>query len=321
MTTKTTSQAILTNGNNTAQTKTLIIGQGAIGLPVACALARQGVSVVAVARSAKNYPADTPSSLEFWQQDALSLTASQLADVSCIAIIVAPSASSQTDRVQAYRQSYLHICQHIAQLSCHLPKLKQVLFVSSTSVYADTHELIDVHRKPDATALTAQVLIRSEQVLQQAFGKKTVIVRASGIYGVNRLRLVRQAMLEHQPPVSSVHWTNRIMDTDLVKVLTGILMMSDFKPVYLATDFCPATSEEVLRFIRQQMMTLGGDAVKLSGTQEKQANKTTQYAKQAPSTGKKIISNLPKDWLEFGDYRQGYGHIIKHILTVGDEIL
>lgn len=266
----------------------LIIGQGAIGLPVALMLNKQGHQVTTVARSAKTYPQST---INFWQKDALTLTADELHPFSHIAIIITPN--SQGERTKAYQDSYLSVCQHLASLAKNIQAI-QVLFVSSTSVYGENQgQIIDETTLAAPVVSTAKVLYQAEQVLQQAFQEKCVIVRPSGIYGKERTYMIRLAKTAYLDGVSDNHFTNRIMDSDLVELLCQILQTPSPKPMYLATDFEPVSSADVLKFICQLL--------------------NYPPPKLIPSlpTGKKILSNLSKGSLQFESYQSGYADILK----------
>lgn len=268
----------------------LIIGQGKIGRQVAQVLSKQDW-VVGVSRSPID-GADDSKSFVHWQKDALALTADELQNFTHVAVIVSPS-TAVGDRVQAYQESYLAICQHLADLSDDLPHIRQVLFVSSTAVYGeDEGQIIDEWTQVRPKTPTAQVLHQAENVLRQAFGQRAIVVRPSGIYGKNRQRMVRLATVAHLDGVPSSHYTNRIMDLDLVMVLVRILQSDEPKPMYLATDFCPVSSFDVLTYLCD-LMDLPPPTVL-----------------NQPTSGKKIISNLPKQWLDFADYRQGYAWIL-----------
>lgn len=274
----------------------LIIGQGAIGQALALSLAgRNDTKITTVARTPRSYPTD---SISFWQTDATTLTQDELASFSHIVIIVAPNRQAvMTDSVQAYRSCYLRIAECLASLANQLPSLERLIFVSSTSVYGENEgQVIDIHTPVKPVSDTAKILYQAETVLQTAFKHKCVIVRPSGIYGVTRLALVNLA--KTSPKVAVQAWTNRIMDSDLVQVLGRIVILEQCEPVYLATDCCPVPRDKVLAFIADQLYC------------------PLPICQNASPTGKQIIGNLPKDWLTFSDYRQGYGYIIGRIQGV-----
>ncbi|UTO06039.1 nucleoside-diphosphate sugar epimerase [Moraxella sp. FZLJ2107] len=273
----------------------LIIGQGGVGKPLAEQLAA-GFAVSAVATTPKAYAAP----VRFIQKRAQDLKISDVMGVTHIAIIVTPTKVGKQATAQEYQDSYWSVCDSIAKLyqahPVQMAALHQVLFVSSTAVYGENAgEWINEMTQANPASATAVVLRQAEQVLIDTFGDKAVIVRASGIYHINSTRLITQAKTAHETSVPSHHYTNRIMDQDLVAALAQILQSDRPKPVYLATDFLPVTSFEVLSFIADQM---GYPPPKcLDG---------------AP-TGKRIISNLPRSWLSFADYRQGYQAVMDQL--------
>ncbi len=273
----------------------LIIGQGRIGKPLAKQLAITGVdqgdTVTTVARSHHDYDEDH---IRFLQKDARSLTADDVAGVTHIAIIVTPrSSTGARATAKDYQDSYLAVCEHLSQLADSLDAwhqhLQQVLFVSSTAVYGENDgEWIDEHTPAVPSSPTAQVLRQAETVLQTTFGHKAVIVRPSGIYHLDSTRLIDQAADAHQSGVPSHHYTNRIMDSDLVTVLAQIMLLSSPKPIYLATDSMPAISLEVLSFIAKQMCYPPPKSI------------------QTHPSGKQICGNIDPAWLKFADYQAGY---------------
>lgn len=276
---------------NQLEKRFLIIGQGAIGKPLADKLAENPKhKVIGVARSDRKQTGRAV----YLQKDARTLDINDLQGVTHIAIIVTPSSST----VPGYQDSYLAICEHLSNLAKNHQQirqsLRQVLFLSSTSVYGENAgETIDENTQALPTKPTAQILRQTEQILSNAFGDKAIIVRASGIYGKQRLRLVRQASIAHQDGVLANQWTNRIMDTDLIAVLERILLLDSPKSLYLATDFCPATSDEVLGYIASLTHNPPPKII------------------DAPQAGKKIIANIPKAWLTFADYQAGYRFVVQ----------
>lgn len=274
--------------------KYLIIGQGAIGLPVTNHLANQGFDVTGLARqNRKHY--DLANNAQFLQLDALNLTAEQLKDFHSIAIIVTPDDYSTS----GYENSYLKICQHLASLSDELPNLERIIFISSTGIYGqDNGEWIDDTVKPEPLAddSTSNFILKAEQALQNGFDDKAIIIRPSGIYGRKRLMRVRQAQKDEKEPIAREQWTNRIMDSDLVTIIAKVLTIASPKPLYLATDYLPVTNFELTTWLSK----------KLNSTPPKVADSKTAV------TGKRLHSNIPRDWLAFPDWQSGYRDILQH---------
>lgn len=287
----------------------LLIGLGKIGKSVAQTLLAQGKIVIGVTRHFTDIAQTLSQSPNFahLQADASQLTPAQIQPfsqaITHVCIIVSPSQSSdqfttQAYQAQAYKNSYLAICETIARLSPHLPRLQRVVFISSTSIYGhNSGEVIDATTPMQSPpSATAKILLQAEMVLAQQFGEKCTLIRPSGIYGRDRLRLIK--MVENLangtmalPPNS---WTNRIFDTDLIKIIVNVLNENQPLPVYLATDNLPVPLYEVLGWLAGEM------ALRV-------ALPTTR-----PIGGKRLCHNLPEGWLEYGDFKQGYRVALEH---------
>lgn len=273
--------------------KFLIIGQGDIGLPVTNKLAQNNKSVTGLARG-ERHQYDLDDKATFMQADASTLTAEQLQGFTHIAIIVTPDEYSAS----GYHNSYLAINQHLAQLSETLTELERIVFISSTGVYGqDNGEWIDEHTVPLTPKREAsKVILQAEQVLQQGFGDKAIIIRPSGIYGRARLMRLRKAKESKKEPVAAEHWSNRIMDRDLVTIITNVLMCDAPRPIYLATDYLPVTTFELTTWLSKQV-----DEIPPTIDQTKTA-----------VTGKRLHSNIPLAWLDYPDWQVGYRDILRH---------
>ena len=296
----------------------LMIGLGKIGLPVAKQLAAQGHCVIGVSRSkptdlafcdaiTAKLPPDNDhlyqENLHFVASDARALIIAQLSQwssqISQICIIVSPDTLS----LQGYRDSYYAIAEHVVRLGDHLPNLKRVVFISSTGVYGqNAGETIDITTPVSAPAsATSQVILQTEQLLQQHFEDKSVIIRPSGIYGQSRLRLLTMAtqLAAQSPNIASNYpsntWTNRIMDIDLVSIIVKVTNTGETVPVYLATDNAPVPLYTVLNYLA----TAQGLNLSLPCME--------------PTTGKRIITNLPATWLNYPDWQSGYQHILSSL--------
>ena len=296
----------------------LMIGLGKIGLPVAKQLALQGHCVIGVSRSTPTdlvfcsprtpkLPPDSDNlyqeNLHFVAGDARTLAIAQLSQwssqISQICIIVSPDTLS----LQGYRDSYYAIAENVVRLGGHLPNLKRMVFISSTGVYGqNAGEIIDIDTPVFAPAsATSQVILQTEQLLQQHFEDKSVIIRPSGIYGQSRLRLLTMAKQFAAQSTNKVSdypsntWTNRIIDTDLVSIIVTVINAGETVPVYLATDNAPVPLYTVLNYLA----TAQGLSLSLPCME--------------PTTGKRIITNLPATRFNYPDWQSGYQHILSSL--------
>lgn len=272
--------------------KLLIIGQGDIGLPVTNKLAQDGLPVTGLARSERShYQLDDKA--DFMQADAMTLTVEKLKDFTRIAIIVTPDEYSTS----GYNDSYLSICQHLATLADKLKALERVVFISSTGIYGQNKgEWVDEHTAPVTPERDAsKVILQAEQALQQGFGDKAIIIRPSGIYGRERLMRLRKAKESQKDPIAAESWSNRIMDRDLVTVITKVLTINAPKSLYIATDYLPVTTLELTTWLSKQVDETPPEV----------------DGKKTSVTGKRLHSNIPLAWLNYPDWQTGYRDILQ----------
>ena len=271
--------------------KLLIVGQGDIGLPVTNKLAQNGLDVTGLARGERHDYALNDDSA-FIQADVLTLNAEQLQGFTHIAIIVTPDEYSTS----GYNNSYLAINQHFAKLANDLTTLERIVFISSTGVYGqDNGEWIDENTVPMMPERGAsKIILQAEQALQQGFGDRAIVIRPSGIYGRARLMRLRKAKEQQKEPMPAAHWSNRIMDRDLVSIVVNVLTCDAPKPMYLATDYLPVTTFELTAWLSKQIGEIS----------------PTVDDKKTAVTGKRLHSNIPLAWLDYPYWQVGYRDIV-----------
>lgn len=132
-------------------------------------------------------------------------------------------------------------------------RIGRIIFVSSTSVYAqDDDSWVDEASEARPTSATARILLRGEQILQEA-GYSLTVVRFSGIYGGTRTAFL-DAVLTGQVPVTPPSpWTNRIHEQDAAGVLAHLTRLAlDQQPLedlYIGTDCAPVQRHVLARWI------------------------------------------------------------------------
>lgn len=296
------------------QPQYLIIGQGGIGLAVTNDLAKKGYLVTGLARRHRD-DYELHQNAKHIQADALTLDATVLADFTHIAIIITPDRYD----ANAYRDAYLAVAKHLANMAMALPKLERVVFISSTGVYGqDDGEWVDVLTKPKVPNHAGSAyILQAEQALQQAFKDQAVIIRPSGIYGKTRRRLIEQAKQSlNDESNGAIHWTNRIMDSDLVTVVVNVLTLAKPEPLYLASDYAPVSRAELMTWLKHCLAK--NSTTNHSNTNHGNDPDTTDH--QTPTqyqdkthqnmTGKRIHSNIPRAWLQYLDWQSGYAYLL-----------
>jgi len=193
--------------------RTLIVGCGYIGKPLARAFRDLGDSVSAWVRSPE-------SGAELQGEGFKQAIVGSVADESCwreanaTFDLVVHCAASGGGGVNAYREVYL---EGVRQINHYQPQARRI-FVSSTSVYGQIDGgWVDESSPTEPIAETGRVLVEAER---EAWAAGAIVVRAAGIYGPGRGALFQKFMRgEAVIEGDGSRWLNQITDADLVSAL------------------------------------------------------------------------------------------------------
>lgn len=127
---------------------------------------------------------------------------------------------------------------------------RRIFFVSSTAVYAQGRgEWVDEESPTRPEHSSGRRLLEGEVLLREGPFPVTVL-RAGGIYGPRRqrlLELVRAGRAEHAP--GPPRYTNRIHRDDLAGALRHLIRMPRPEDLYLAVDCEPVDQATLLRWM------------------------------------------------------------------------
>jgi len=160
-----------------------------------------------------------------------------------------------TRDTQGYERSYLQVAQELcARLHEQAPQLRRLIYISSTAVMGgEDGEWVNEQAPICATRETAKVLARTEAALADS-GLPVTILRASGIYGPGRTRLIDLVASGTAKIPTGSCWTNRIHRDDLAAAIVHVASLGDqAAPLYLATDSRPAQLGEVYQFLAAEL--------------------------------------------------------------------
>ncbi len=235
------------SSDSTPQAVTLI-GCGDIGQRLASLLTTESHSVIGIRRSACTHP-----NIEYRRADCssraeLRQVLPQHSDV----IIVTMTPSERSDL--GYQQGYVQVVDNLLHiLESRAEKPTQILFVSSTSVYAQSQgEWIDEDSLAQPTSFSGRRLLEAEQRLLDSDFNVT-IVRFSGIYGPGRHRLIQQVERGEDSPADPPLFSNRIHVQDCARVLKHLMAMPAPQALYLASDCSPTPLHEVKHWIAKEL--------------------------------------------------------------------
>jgi len=108
--------------------------------------------------------------------------------------------------------------------------VEKVLFVSSTSVYADENVIVTEETPPQPETESGRQLLQSEQLLQNNTHFKTTIVRFGGLIGEDRhpIRFLsgRDAIENPNAPINLIHLE------DCIGIITQIIQQNSWGEIY-----------------------------------------------------------------------------------------
>lgn len=211
-----------------------------------------------------------------------------------------------TRDTEGYQRSYLNVAKELAtRVAADCPKLRRLIYVSSSAVMGgEAGQWVDESAPLAPTRETSKVLAQTEIALAGS-GLPVTILRASGIYGPGRTRLIDMVRSgTAQLPIQS-HWTNRIHRDDLAQAIVHVAALGEqAAELYLASDSAPAQLGEVYEFLAKQL-----DLPVPPGASEAP---TRRAADRRLDNARLLASGLQ---LEYPSYAQGYRHILEGTST------
>jgi len=231
--------------------KTLIIGCGYIGLPLALRLQEAGHEISAWVHTSAG--AEKLAQHHFHRVISGTVADPRLWEsVAGNYDLVIHCASSGGGSEADYEQVYL---KGVLMMNTHQPKSRR-LFVSSSSVYCQKQgEVVTEKSEAEPDIATGRVLRVAEKV---ALGADATVVRSTGIYGPKRGVLFErfrrgEAVIEGD----GLRWINQIHQRDLVAALIHLIDVGAKGEIYNATDDTPVTYRDYYawcsKFLSQPM--------------------------------------------------------------------
>lgn len=158
---------------------------------------------------------------------------------------------------QGYIESYLDPLRNITACCKTLANKPFIVFVSSTSIHEDnTGQWVDESSPVNPIKFSGKAMRECESLLR-AYHGKSIVVRASGIYGPGRERMIQSVkngdIQLHQG------WTNRVHVEDLVRAIAHLIRLhlsnSEISKheVYIVTDSKPTPQHECILWLAKAL--------------------------------------------------------------------
>ncbi len=283
------------SGNDLTGQSVLLAGCGDIGAGLGQLLLAQGARACGLRRRAGRLPTGFDELTgDFSQPDSLSRLAAHRFDH----VVVTLTPAAHTD--EAYTAAYITGLRNL--LTALGPRTGCLYFVSSTSVYhQDDDTWVDENSPTEPVMFAGRHTLAAEQIVAVS-GLPFVNIRASGIYGPGRTRLLDQVRQGRACGPEHRLYTNRIHRRDLIGFLAHLIGRrvcgETLHPVYLATDNQPATMWDVQSWLARR---IGRDPL------------TLQTGPVTGRTSKRCRNTLLRDsgyGLVFPNFMSGYAELL-----------
>ncbi|WP_425916459.1 NAD-dependent epimerase/dehydratase family protein [Acinetobacter sp. TSRC1-2] len=220
----------------------LFIGYGKTSRRVAKQLFQQGHQITTISRSLKTDDFATHLIRDVHQLDLAHVPA-----IDWVYVLLSPAQST----IDGYQQAYVDSVAPIIQALKHHP-IQKIVVVSSTRVYGENKgERIDDDSIMQPRDEQGQLLLKMEQLYQQAFPNQCIIIRPTGIYGTSIARMIKLAELNKSYP--KVHYSNRIHIDDLARFLTQLIHVEHPKNSYIVSNNQPIPLHEIIQWFQRQL--------------------------------------------------------------------
>ncbi|TCB41530.1 NAD-dependent epimerase/dehydratase family protein [Acinetobacter terrestris] len=220
----------------------LFIGYGKTSRRVAKQLFEQGHQITTISQSLK-----TDEFATHLIQDVHQLDLAHVPAIDWVYVLLSPSQSTIEGYQQTYVDSFAPI---VAALKQH--PVQKIVVVSSTRVYGENKgERIDDESCIQPIDEQGQLLLKMEQLYQQAFPNQCIIIRPTGIYGTSVARMIKLA--EMTQSYSKVHYSNRIHINDLARFLAQLIHVEHPENSYIVSNNQPTPLHETIQWFQRQL--------------------------------------------------------------------
>lgn len=271
----------------------LIVGAGYVGGSLADRLLAEGREVIILRRRAEHPPGS-----RLIQAD-LADGATLQGLPSCAQVVYCAAADSGSE--EAYERAYLTGLRNLLQA---LPSPPHVLYVSSTSVYAEAQGgWVDEDDSRLVRHGPSRFIVAGEEFAKEASSAATIL-RFGGIYGPGRSYFLRRvASGQELLYTGPVQYSNRIHRDDCVGILLHLLGRRDlWGTVYNGVDSEATDRNRVIHWMAEQ---LGRPLESLARTDD---------SSLIPHRGNKRISNrkiLASGYTyQYPSFREGYRELL-----------
>jgi nucleoside-diphosphate-sugar epimerase len=271
----------------------LIAGCGDIGTAAGQNFAADGHNVVGL----KRHPPANKGRIMYVKADlSISDEVEKLdSDFDLVIYILTPDQRSE----QAYRSVFESGVSNLLNFFSNNNPETRFIFVSSTSVYGQTHgEWVGEESVTEPGNINGKIILQAERRFL-AHSSSNCIIRFSGIYGRDRSRLLQLVARGGEVQYQPAYYTNRIHRDDCVAVLRFIsnrmIAGDNLESVYIASDDEPAAKWDVFCYLADRL-----------GVDRPEKAILPQGSDQNKRCSNRRLKKLGYSFI-YKSYREGYG--------------
>ena len=206
-----------------------IIGCGWLGLPLAKSFIFEGYSVKGTTTNLdkivllKSFDI-VPYHISLSEKKIKGPISNFLENLSYIIINIPPGL-----RGSGIKESYVQKI-HLLHKEIKKSALKQIIFISSTSVYGAIYGMVDEHTHPKPTTASGIQLLAAENIFKQDMDLKTTIIRFAGLIGPSRHPITtlsnKNNLVDGNAPVNLIHLN------DCIKIIKHIILENKWDEIF-----------------------------------------------------------------------------------------
>ncbi len=220
----------------------LFIGYGKTSKRIAKQLFMLGHQITTISKTLKS-----DDFAQHLTQDVHQIDLAYIQPIDWVYILLSPSEST----AEAYQQTYVDTVEPIVNALKNHP-IKKIIVLSSTRVYGENAgQRIDDDTTPHPSDEQGKLLLKMEQLWQQAYPEQTIMIRPTGIYGTSISRMVKLA--ENTKTYPNIHWSNRIHIDDLASFLVHLLHVEHPEKSYICSNNQPMALHETILWFQRKL--------------------------------------------------------------------
>jgi nucleoside-diphosphate-sugar epimerase len=274
--------------------RVLIVGYGFLGEQLAQILRADNHVVYGIKRQPINNP-----SAQIIHKDILQLTDQDLPEVDFI--VYCPSPDQRDDL--AYQQLFVTGLEQVVSIYTHRILKPRLLYISSTRVYEQQNgQWVNEESLCASTDPLARRLLAGEAIAQYA-SLDSIIIRFSGIYGVNRHYLLNALQSGNARLCHSQKFSNRIHILDCARTLYHLMRTSYHKDIYIASDSEPTPINTIISWLSA---TLG---IPIPAEKKQASVEPGDHQSNKRLDNTRLLQTGFR--FEFANYRQGFKQILQ----------